>query len=361
MRLTKPLCTAVVVAVAQVSFAAVLQPTSVRKLDTAVAAVAWLNDQTLLLADSRGISTFRPATGESTNVIPASPVPDGLPDPLSVSTDGVSVVANNGFARTAYACRVADKKRIFARSSPRFVVIDIAVWRDRLYVLGWPADMRGAVNPDGVAVWTGPVTGRFDQLLPLHRIQSGPESVSIFNDSIATYGGALTVERDGTVDVVTAAEPGVFQYSTSGRVLRTLGTGMSELVQHRMHDINFTYGSNALARYQRVINAHPTIDGLIATDDGPALVVRVPRGDTIGWELWYPDATRTRARVTLGVTRKGPFGHLSCDARGRELACVYQRATTEREGLQEDPGKLSTVLVRFTLPKLTSSSAIAAK
>ena len=48
MRLTKPLCTAVVVAVAQVSFAAVLQPTSVRKLDTAAAAVAWLNDQTLL-------------------------------------------------------------------------------------------------------------------------------------------------------------------------------------------------------------------------------------------------------------------------------------------------------------------------
>ena len=63
----------------------------------------------------------------------------------------------------------------------------------------------------------------------------------------------------------------------------------------------------------------------------------------------------------LGVTRKGPFGHLSCDARGRELACVYQRATTEREGLQEDPGKLSTVLVRFTLPKLAPSSAIAAK
>src|SRR6185436_5525843 len=227
MRLTKPFCIAFVV-VAQVTSAAVLQPNSTRKLDTAAAGVAWLNDQTLLLASPKGISTFRLATGESTNLIAPSPVPDGMPDPLSVSTDGVSVVANNGFARTAFACRAEDRKRIFARSSARFVAIDIAIWRDKLYVLGWPTDPHGAANSAGVAVWSGTITGHFDQLLPLHRIQSGPESVAIFNDSLPIYGGALTIERDGTLDVVTAAEAGIYQYSTSGRVQRTLGTGLAE-------------------------------------------------------------------------------------------------------------------------------------
>jgi hypothetical protein len=361
MRLVKLLCCTILAAAALAHDAAgaVLQPVSVRKLETPAFGVAWLDGQTLLLAGGTGVIAFSPSTGKQTVVIPPAAVPDGLPDPLSVRTDGVSVIASNGFMRTQFACSAADGKRIFARSSRGFEVIDLAVWRDNLYVLGWPTGAHGAANPDGIAVWGGRITGGFEQLLPLHRIQSGPDSVAIFNDSLPGYGGALAVERDGTVDVLTAAEPGLFQYSPSGKLLRTLGTGLAELVQPHMHEINFVYATDVLARYQRIINAQPMAEDVVATDDGPAILVRIAHGEKIGWELWYPGPVRTRARVTLGVMRNGPFGHMACGARGRELACVYQATAAARDGLEQDPRKLPTVLVRFTLPKLPSANVAA--
>jgi hypothetical protein len=324
------------------------------KIETAASGVAWVDADRVAVAGPDGVRLFAPATKKWTDLIPPLPVPEGLPDPLSVSSDGKSLIASNSFLRAQYALRLSDRKRLLARSSSTFMVLDAAIAGDRLFVLGWPTGPRGAANPDGIAVWSGDVSPYFQKLLPFHRIQGGPKSVDFFNDSIAPIGGSISVERDGTVDVVTAAEPGIYQYDATGRLLRVVGSGLDELVQPQMHDINFTYSSDELARYRKVINARPSIEDLVATADGPAIVVRIAREGNIEWELWYPSASRTRARLKLGVSRKGPFGHMSCDARSRELVCVYHEATTERQGLDPRTSEQPAHLVRFKLPPVAA-------
>jgi hypothetical protein len=331
-------------------WAETIAPVSVRKLDGLVSGVAWLDAGRLVVAGQSGVRLLSLRDGASSDLIPTTPIPDGLPDPLTVTTDGRSVVASNGFERTQFACRADTKNRLFARLYPHFIVVDLAVSGNKLYVLGWPADAYGANNPDGIAVWRGGLSPMFEKFQPLHRIQSGPEGVAIFNDSLPIYGGGLAMESDGGLDVITAAEPGVFQYSPDGTFRRRLGAGLGELVVRRMHDINFTYSVDPIARYREVVNRQPTVDDLVSTPDGPAIVVRLAKNDSIEWELWYPNANRLDRRVKLGISRRGPFGHLSCDAHGDDLACVYQSPETAKAAVAIDQSKFPSYLVQFKLP-----------
>lgn len=339
-----------------------LTPVSIQKLDSQTTGIAWLDDAHVVTAGGAGVRLLSLRDGAWSDLISTRPIPAGLPDPLSVATDGRSIVAGNGFTRAEYGVRADNKKRLFARSGPAFTVIDVAVSGNNLYVLGWPSDAGGANNADGVAVWRGGLSPLFEQFQPLHRIQSGAQSVGIFNESLPIYGGALAVESDGALDVITASESGVFQYGADGALRRRLGSGLGELVIHRMHDINVTYSVDPLARYREVVNRQPTVDDLVVTPDGPAIVVRIAGGDSIGWELWYPNANRVERRVKLGISRRGPFGHLSCDARGRDLACVYQSPETPQAALAIDQTSAPSFLARFTLPSYrATAAAIAAR
>jgi hypothetical protein len=346
-------CTAslvLVAALARLARTETISPVSLRQLESAASGITWLDSSHVIIAGPSGVRTLSLVDGTSAETISTKPVPHGLPDPLSVTTDGVSVVASNGFTRSQFACRAMNRQRLFARSSPLFLVIDLAVSGQKLYLLGWPVDANGANNGEGIAVWQGGLSSAFEKFEPLHRIQSGASSVAIFNDSLPVYGGALAIESDGTLDVITAAESGVFQYSPEGSLRRTLGTGLGELVMRRMHDINFTYGDAPLARYQKVVNRQPTIDGLVATLDGPAIVVRTVNDEIVQWELWYPNDVRIDRRIKLAISRRGPFGHLSCGARMRDLACVYQAPATSDQALDANQRNIPTFLVQFKLP-----------
>jgi hypothetical protein len=335
---------------ARLAFAQTISPTSNRRLDERVSSVAWLDSTHVVVAGPSGVRKLSLVDKTSTEVISTKPVPHGLPDPLAVTSDGKSVVASNGFTRSHFAASVETKRRLFGRSSPLFLAIDVAVSGENLYLLGWPADVNGVNNGAGVAVWKGGLNSHFETFQPLHRIQSGPRAVAIFNDSLPVYGGALAVESDGTLDVMTAAEPGIFQYTPDGVLRHRLGARLGELVMRRMHDINFTFGDDPVGRYRNVVNRQPVIDDLVATADGPAIVVRTVKDDVVQWELWYPNDDRIDRRVKLNISRRGPFGHLSCDARSRDLVCVYQSPSSAQEALNTDESKLPTFLVQFDLP-----------
>lgn len=314
--------------------------------------VAWLNNESVLIASDQGVKAYSLMRSTFRTVITGTQIPEGLPHPDRVQADGETAVATD-FASSQFACRARDGKRLFARSSPAFYVIDIAVWRDRLYVLGWPTDRNGVNNPSGTAVWTGAVVGQWDQLSPLHVVRSGPEAVAICNDSVSPYGGGLALENDGTVDVITAAEAGVFRYAPTGRLIQVLGQGLGELVIKRMHDVNFTFGRDFRKRYSEILNVQPIADDLVATADGPAILVRLAKGNSIHWELWYPDAERLRARLGLGLELSNPYAHLACAARGRRLACVYSEAVSEAK--TSSPSARVPYLALFELPRVSSS------
>ena len=82
------------------------------------------------------------------------------------------------------------------------------------------------------------------------------------------------------------------------------------------------------------------------TTDGPAILVRLARGEAITWQLWYAGPTTVKTRIDLGITIPRIGAHLSCDARERRLACVYSLAGA-------NPRTYQSHLALFDLPAVS--------
>src|SRR4051794_3952040 len=95
-----------------------ISPVSIRQLGASAFSVAWLDDTHVVIAGSEGVRSFSLRDGASVELIAPTPVPKGLPEPLSVVTDGKTVIASNGYARSQFACAAGTRKCLFARTVP---------------------------------------------------------------------------------------------------------------------------------------------------------------------------------------------------------------------------------------------------
>lgn len=334
-------------AAARVAAEAALRPQSNKPLPAAAgqaAALAWNDDRTLLIGGN-GVRAFDVASGSVREIVAGEPLPNGLNMVTSIHADGQSLVATNAIRREQFIARVGSGKRVAALRTNRFYLIDSAVSGDRLFILGWPLTGNAVDNPRGVALWSAKLGGDIRDLKPVHAIAGGPAAVAIFNDSVYPHGGAVTRGPDGGVCAISAAEPGVYCYSAQQKLLHVYGSALRELVIERMHDVNFTFAEDSGRRYREIINVQPTVDGLVMTADGPAIIVRLARGNDIRWQLWYPGASTTAARVSLDLKISRIGAHLACDARGRRLACLYGMPGAS-------PRDYRSYLALFDLPKV---------
>jgi hypothetical protein len=284
--------------------------------------VAWENERTVLVASERLVYRYDLAAAKGRELISAAPVPDGLPTPVAVASDGATAVAVSPWSLGSFTVRLSDGKRLLAQRSPKLVAMDAAIQGSRSCVLArTPLPANDAER--AAAVWCGKPDDAFTELAPAHSIRSGEVARGIFKDARGAHAGAIAMEPNGTLNVITSAEPGVYRYAANGALVEILGNNLDELVLSTMHEMANRYGTDVAGRYQRILNAQPTIDDLIATPAGPAIVVRIAAKDTVHWELWYParggDVSK---RLRLGIARPGPFGHLRCASHGKALACV---------------------------------------
>jgi len=332
----------------------VLKPESVRPLAARfgreVKDVAWQDDGSLLLASDRGVFHFVLRTGEGSEILAGTPVPEGLPAPMAIATDGVTLEAVSPHSSGTFALRLKDQKRLLAQQSPKMIASDVGVRGDRACFLGFAARESGDLSPT-TAVVCGGLSDPWDELKGLHTIHSGDGAAEIYRYSVPPYAGALLMEADGVVDVITSAEPGVYRYSPSGALLGVLGSSLRELVLEDAEDIVKHYAVDVDRRYRALLNRQATIDGLIATSEGPALVVRLAADEVVHWELWFPEAAggATR-RARLGVDRAGPFGHLRCSSRGSRLACVGS-SPSAKDAVDPRKSETSPTLWLFQLPR----------
>ncbi len=314
--------------------------------------VAWLDDDHLLIASDRGVVSYVLKTSEFTEVLAGTAVPDGLPEPMSIATDGATLVAVSPYSSCSFSLRLSDHKRLIAQRSHKLLASDVAVRGDRACYLGFAGHPFGAITPT-TAVACGGLADSWDELKPLHSIVSGEAAATIYRFSVPPYAGALVMESTGGVDVITSAEPGVFRYSPSGTLIGVLGSKLNELVLQNAEDILKLYAADVDKRYRVLLNVRATVDGLVVTPDGPAIVVRLADHDIIHFELWYPEAAggATR-RIRLGIERQGPFGHLRCDCRGDRLVCVGS-APTAAEAVDPRKSETHPTLWRFRLSQKT--------
>jgi hypothetical protein len=283
--------------------------------------VSWSGSDTLLVATDQGVYGVAVAGGIPRELIKGVSLPDGLPQPTSLSSDGKWVSAISAVSNGGFALRLADQKRLLAQHSIRLIPTDVAVRGSRSCVLGYAPAPPMEAQQD-VAAWCGGSSDSWAELKPLHHLHS-KHAQDLFRSAIWPFGGRIVIEADGTVDVITSVQPGVFRYGADGKLREVLGQSTDDLVLEAMKEISTKFASDMENRYRLLLNAQPIIDDLVVTPTGPAILVRLADESKIHWELWYPlQSGGVGDRVRLGIERIGPYGHLRCDARGSDMACV---------------------------------------
>jgi hypothetical protein len=304
--------------------------------------VAWENPQTVLIASDKGIVRYSLRSRAAETIVPAYPLPEGMPDPEAVSSDGVSVATTSHFTIGCYNMRLSDRKRLMA-SRVFLMPLDVAVRGQRSCILAFQMRDEGSE-----AVWCGPVNRPWSEYKPVHRLTSGIEN---FREATERLGGAVAMGDDGSLAVVTSLEPGVFRYGPDGKLVETLGRSFDELVFHRLREFRKRFAGDIDGRYRLLLNAQPLIEDMVLTPRGPAIVVRTANDVQTRWALWWPRADdRVVPPTPLGIERIGPFGHLHCDTRGTALACVGS-FPDKKKAADFHVSELTPYLWIFELPK----------
>jgi len=312
--------------------------------------VAWLDEGSLLLASNRGVFRYVLKTGAVKEVLAGVPVPEGLSEPMAIATDGETLEAVSPYSSGTFALRLKDHKRLLAQQSHKVIASDVAVRGARVCFLGFAGASFGDVTST-TAVFCGGFGDSWAELKPLHTIHAGPAAATIYRASVPPYAGSIVIEPDGVIDVITSAESGVYRYSPAGSVIGVLGSRLNELVLDNAEDIIKQYAVDVDKRYRALLNMRATTDGLVATPDGPAIVVRLAAHDVIHWELWYPEvAGGATRRFGLGIERQGPFGHLRCNTRGDRMACVGS-APDAADAVNPRKSEASPTLWLFRFPR----------
>lgn len=291
-----------------------------------VRGVAWINGGTLAIAARNGVFRYNLADQELQRIISAEDVPDGLPNAENVAVDGDTLVAYN-MEYSDLAFDLARQKITAARRVPAMQVLAMDVHDGNLVVLGYPAilprDREGAL-------WIGGVGKRWETFRAIHSISD--REGSIFRSGMPWFGGAVRVLSDGTIAMITPAQPGVRRYRLDGTQLPPLGAKVTELVVPRLTEVRGALSQDLAAQYEQIFNRQPIADDLLDTGDGPAIVVRRAAQSGVWWELWFPSADGGVSRkVRLGLDDPSRFaGHLRCDGRGRRIACLFGKTTSLR-------------------------------
>jgi hypothetical protein len=276
--------------------------------------VTWESADAVLITSNLGVYRYSLRNRTVERLISAAPLPDGVPDPEAVASDGATVEVISGIAMGGYSMRLADRKRLVAQRI-RFVPLDVTVHGERVCVLAH--EIRKKTNE---VVFCGKVNEFWSKYTPVHRLTSGE---AIFPHAMDRLGGAIALDADGSLTVITSAEPGVFRYAPDGTLIEKSGASFDELVITAMREIPARFAGDIAGRYRLLLNTQPIIDDLVLTPRGPAIVVRIAEKERIRWELWWPRADgRVVPPTRLQIAATEPYSHLRCDARGSALACV---------------------------------------
>jgi hypothetical protein len=293
-------------------------------------AVAWESPQTLLIATERGVFRFSIGDRKATLLLSGAPLPDGLPEPSAIATDGATLVAASMRSYGSFSLRLRDQKRLIAQRTLK--LLDVAVHGSRACVIGCATS--GEPGTSTALAFCGAINDGWGDYKPLHRLRSGEEARDVFAAAAWGISGSIAMGDDGSIAVVTAAEPGVYRYSPSGELLEVLGASLDQYVIRITPDVLTRFATDVLNRYRLLLNTQSLVDDLVITSRGPALVVRIAGVEKVRWALIWPLRNGGASPpLRLGIDRLGPYGHMRCAANGTQLACVGSKPPRKQDAV----------------------------
>jgi hypothetical protein len=304
--------------------------------------VAWINDDALLVALIKGgVVRVTPSTKKVKVWLPEGPLPDGSPYAELVATDGETVVVTSGNRRHA-VFRTMKGKHLFGFYDGPLMPLGLAVSNGKAFMSGWLTKVGTDADQQRGALFVHTPPDEMPHP-PLHRIQT-EDGLKRWRRTAPPYGGSVVAMPDGSVALITSAEPGVYRYDRDGKLAEVLGSTVDSLLVDSV-SLGQSYAQDVAGRYTQFLNRQPIIDDLVATPSGPAILVRIASGDHIGWELWTVNQTEVTSRQPLEPKRLGPFGHMRCEARGRRLACAVNLPDAEDARVPKTSGSNPRLLL----------------
>lgn len=320
-----------------------VQTVDLSKHGAAASDVVWLDDRQLLVGLLEGgVIRVTPGDGVSTPWLKQESLPVPVPEPELLASHGDTVVVMGG-GRRSYLFLTRDGRYVGSRTGGGLNPRGVAISGGRAFYIGWVTKQGTDEDQQRGVLWSQ-VPGKPLNPRPLHRIVRGEDALRRWRLTMHPYGGSVVALPDGSVALITSAEPGVYRYDSSGRLIEVLGNGVDSLVVDSPRLIK-AYATEIVGRYRDVLDRQPTIDDLIVTPTGLAILVRTVKGDRIQWQLWRPGRTDIISVQPLEPGAHAPIGHMKCDARGLRLACVTNLPTAEQAAQPGPAGSNPTLYI----------------
>ena len=213
---------------------------------------------------------------------------------------------------------------------------DVDVWADRVAVLGLRRGEEQMIAPDGAVAWTGSFALGLADLDPIHFSSAGRGARPF--DICANFElGGVRFLPDGSLIVVPGAEPGIYLYSSQGKLLHTWQSeplGLDALCD--FDDAQRDLMSEVpLARWAW-INRFRTVDEVLPFPQGPGLVIRYVTESGTRWEIKVLRKGAPALTWKLPITSRSNDARLRGDVRGdRVLILLYDEAAFLEDGVKK--------------------------
>lgn len=324
------------------------QTIDLSKHGVGAADVTWLSDRDLLVALAKGgvvrVSLDGPRV---TEWLPQGEIPHGVPSPELIATDGDLVVVMGG-GRRNYVFRKRDGTHVDGHTGGPLNPRGLAVARNTAFYIGWVTRMGTSEDQQRGVLWSQPA-GKPLIDRPIHRIVSDGDALARWRLTMHPYAGSMVALDDGSIAVITSAEPGIYRYDADGKLAGILGSGIESLVVDSPALVK-SYGRDVVGRYDAILDRQPSIEDLVAAPEGLAILVRVADGPRIQWQLWYPGASEVKGIQPLEPKLHGPIAHMKCEARRDRMACVTNRPDAE-QARQPGPAASNPTLFVYRLAR----------
>lgn len=315
---------------------------------SAASDVTWLGDNDLLVALAiGGVAQVSLDPARVKLWLPQGDLPDGVPSAELIASDGDLVVVMGGGQRN-YVFRKRDGRPIDGFLGGPLNPRGLAVSRNTAFYMGWITKNGTDEDQQRGVLWRQAPGGKLSER-PIHRIVSGDDALARWRLTMHPYGGSMVALADGSIGVIDSAEPGIYRYDAQGKLVEVLASGLDSLVVDSPRLVK-SYARDIVGRYDDVLDRQPSIEDLVVTPSGLAILVRVADEGRVGWQLWHPGKSDVQRIRPLEPKVNGPIAHMKCESRGNRLACVTNRPNPE-QARQPGPAASNPTLFVYRLDR----------
>jgi hypothetical protein len=282
--------------------------------------IRWASDTQVFIAEGRNGVTVRridvPGTVEGYAILPAKKGGYFFSSRMAASPGFVAVAS----PLSSFSWRARKADATLHQPIPIGMVMDLDVHGDRIAVLGGDTDQKGG-TPDGIVSVASLSRNVNDRTILLE----GPTGKAGKELARCHFfeTGAIRFLEDGSLVVVPGLEPGIFQFSPTGKLLRTWQTdGLNVLDDCRINDEQMVDMAADFAKRAEWVSRYTTVEDILPFSDGPALLLRTVRNNATTWEVAYLRDGGKITREPLQIRSPNPRAHLRGDVRGKRVALL---------------------------------------